>query len=164
MYIPLIFWIRKVYEMKKNLYFGRILFFSLVLGLTMVSCISFTPAPPATYSLPDLVGVWEGSYTANQGETGLTLTVWEEDGNYKATFSFYNLPGRTNAEEGSYSMTVTSNQSTRLYNLVGTKWINQPSGWVFVDLEGIVHGNVFTGTVLRGSGSIGNFSFRVIRK
>jgi hypothetical protein len=150
-------------KMKKKMNFGLVLFFSLVLGFSTISCMSYPPTS-ASYSLPDLVGVWEGSYTANQGETGLTLTVWEENGNYRATFYFYNLPGKTNAEEGSYYMTVTSNHSTRLYNLVGTEWIKQPSGWGFVNLEGIVHGNVFTGTVLRGRGSIGNFSFRVTRK
>lgn len=85
---------------------------------TFTITVAGNPAP-ASYALPDLAGVWEGTYTATQGETGLTLTVWEENGNYKATFHFYNLPGRTNAEEGSYYMTVTSNHSTRLYNLVG---------------------------------------------
>ena len=54
-----------------------------------------------------MVGVYEGSYFASQGETGLTLTVYEENGGYRALFDFYNLPGRTNAKEGSYTMDVT---------------------------------------------------------
>jgi hypothetical protein len=147
--------------MKKRLYFGLVLSFVLVFGLSIISCIASTSK---NNSLPELVGVWEGSYTANQGETALTLIVWEENGNYRAIFYFNNLPGRTNAEEGSYYMTVTSNHSTGIYNLVGTEWINQPEDWVFVDLEGTVQGNVFSGTVLIGSGSMGDFSFRVIRK
>ena len=155
-------------KMKRKLYFGLALFFTLVFGLSMVGCITSTPA---SYSLPDLVGVWEGSYFVNQGETGLTLTVWEENRIYKATFYFYNLPGRTNTAilpqgaDGSYYMNVTSNHSTRKYNLVGYGWINRPNvpgtTWSFVDLEGVVHGNVFTGTVLGGSST---FSFRVVRK
>jgi hypothetical protein len=155
---------------KRNLYLVLVVFFTLVLGLSMVGCGTYAPVTntPTSYSLPDLVGVWEGSYTANQGETGLTMTVYEENGNYKAIFYFYYLPGRTNAafmqedEEGSYYMNVSANHSTRKYNLVGYEWIDRPgSNWSFVDLEGIVHGNVFTGTVL-GGGS--NFSFRVVRK
>lgn len=56
--------------------------------------------------LQDLVGVYQGSYFATQGETGLTLTVYEEAGTYRALFEFYNLPGCTNSEEGSYTMLV----------------------------------------------------------
>jgi len=157
--------------MKRRISFWLAMFFSLILGLSMVGC---TTSPSATYSLPDLIGVWEGSYTAGQGETGLTLTVFEANGNYRAVFYFYNLPSRTNTAilpegaDGSYYMNVFSNHSTKKYNLVGYEWIKKPGGgWVFVDLEGIVHGNVFTGTSLVTEGGLGYgtpFSFRVVRK
>ncbi|MHC6204043.1 hypothetical protein ACYULU_12720 [Breznakiellaceae bacterium SP9] len=151
----------------------RSLNFALALGILMVGCATSAPvtSTPASYSLPDLVGVWEGSYTANQGETGLTMTVYEENGNYKAIFYFYYLPGKTNTalmqegEDGSYYMNVSSNHSTRKYNLVGYEWIDHPgSSWSFVDLEGIVHGDVFTGTVLSDASLGTTFSFRVVRK
>jgi hypothetical protein len=111
-------------------------------------------------SLPSLVGVWEGSYFAGQGETGLLLTVWEENGRYRATFKFYNLPGRTNALEGSYYMNVTINNSTRKYNLVGYEWIVHPGNYVFVNLEGFVYGDIFFGSGIGGGG----LTFRVVRR
>jgi hypothetical protein len=147
--------------MKRNFYFRLGLIFVLVFGLSMVGCSTFTPTS-ASYSLPDLVGVWEGSYTTNQGETGLTLTVSEENGNYRAIFHFYNLPGRNNVKEGSYFMNVTANHSTRKYNLVGYEWIVQPGNYGFMNLEGTVQENFFTGTAL-GALSGGTFSFRVLR-
>jgi len=156
--------------MKRKLLFKLVLFISLIFGLSLGSCVTH---PPASFYLPDLVGVWTGTYVANQGETGLTLTVWEENGNYRAIFHFYHLPGITQTwimpegMEGSYYMIVTSNRATRRYNLIGTEWIHRPGpNWFFVDLEGLVHGDVFSGTVLRGTGGTisGDFRFRVVRQ
>ena len=150
--------------MKGKMSFWLVLPVFLVSGLSLANCATH---PPASFHLPDLVGVWRGSYVANQGETGLTLTVWEENGRYRAIFYFFHLPGRTDSRllpvggEGSYYMNVISNHSTRRFNLVGTEWIDRPGpNWVFVDLEGIIHGDVFTGTVLGGGG---DFRFRVVR-
>jgi len=112
---------------------------------------------PTEQSLQALVGVYKGSYFANQGETGLTLTVYKESNTYKATFDFYNLPGKSNARNGKYSMDVSYNQSTKKYYLKGTKWINQPGNYYFVDLEGSLAGDVFTGKVIGGS------TYRVVR-
>lgn len=157
--------------MKQNVRCGLAVVFALVLGLLAGGCVTRAPEPRPSYSLPDLVGVWEGSYSATQGETGLTLTVFEDNGVYRATFYFYHLPGKTDAGllpegvDGSYYMTVTANDSTRKYNLVGDEWISIPNtpgaSWSFVDLEGIVHGNVFTGNAM-GLGS--TLTFRVARQ
>ena len=152
--------------MKVRLNYG--LFSVLIFGFLMIGCMTQNQPIRASYSLPDLVGVWEGSYFANQGETGLTLTVWEDNGNYRATFYFFFLPGRTNTslmsegQHGSYYMRVTANHSTRRYNLIGTEWINRPGpNWGFVDLEGVVHGDVFSGNAI----GLGNrLTFRVVRK
>ena len=94
--------------------------------------------------LQDLVGVYQGSYFATQGETGLTLTVYEENGTYQALFDFYNLPGRTNAKEGSYTMavTVTSQGTVRF---TAEKWIEQPFGYMLLDLEGTLQDDVLSG-------------------
>ena len=86
--------------------------------------------------LDNLIGVWEGSYGANQGETGLTLTIFNEGNNFRALFEFYNLPGRNNSLEGSYYMTVSSDQSS--YILRGHEWIERPINYVFVDLKGTI--------------------------
>lgn len=55
---------------------------------------------PLEQDLSQLVGVYEGSYFASQGETGLTLTVYEENGGYRALFDFYNLPGPDQCQRG----------------------------------------------------------------
>lgn len=91
-----------------------------------------------------LVGVYEGSYFATQGETGLTLTIYEEAGTYRALFEFYNLPGHTNAKEGSYTMevTVTSRGTARF---TADEWIEQPSDYVLLNLEGVLQNDVLSG-------------------
>ena len=98
-----------------------------------------------------LVGIWYGSYGAGQGETGLTLRVHQEGGGRKATFHFYNLPGRTNAAEGSFNMNVSYDQKTRKYYLEAYEWIERPSGYVVVNLEGTLTGTTFSGNVIGGS-------------
>lgn len=97
-------------------------------------------------ALNKLVGIWEGSYAASQGETGLTLTVYSEKGSFKAIFDFYNLPGRTNSKAGKYYMDVSYDESTGMYTLNGYEWIEHPSSYRFVDLDGIVDNDVFSGS------------------
>jgi RNA polymerase subunit RPABC4/transcription elongation factor Spt4 len=116
---------------------------------------------PGTIIIDELVGHWEGSYGANQGETGLTLNVFRDENNYKAIFYFYNLPGRINSLEGSYYMNVSFNQSK--YILKGYEWIERPGNYVFVDLEGTINGNVFSGSVSSVQGG-GGTTFRVVKK
>jgi len=97
--------------------------------------------------LNDIVGKWKGTYTANQGETGLTLTVYSDRDAYRAIFEFYSLAGKRNAAHGSYHMNVSYNPSTERYFLRGYKWINRPSNYRFVHLDGVLSGNVFKGTL-----------------
>lgn len=99
---------------------------------------------PEKTTLEDLVGVYEGSYFASQGETGLTLTVYEENGAYRALFDFYNLPGRTNAKEGSYTMDVTVTDQGA-FRFDADQWVEKPSGYRLLDLEGTLQGEVLSG-------------------
>ncbi len=92
-----------------------------------------------------LLGTYKGSYFATQGETGLTLTVYKEDDQYKALFDFYNLPGKSNAKSGSYYMDVTYDIETDEYIFTSTEWITKPSTYDFVDLKGKLNGDVLSG-------------------
>jgi hypothetical protein len=148
---------RKGFKMKNKRILG--FFVLLIFGLFMAGCENLLDSDG---QLDDLVGVWEGSYGANQGETGLTLTVYEEGSNYKAIFDFYNLPDRTNAQAGKYYMNVSYNKSTKKFELKGYEWIEKPSTYVFVDFEGTISGSVFSGAVSSSSG--GGTTFRVVRK
>ena len=105
----------------------------------------------------EIIGTWEGSYTATQGETGLTLTVYS---NGTAMFVFYNLPGQNNAKNGKYTMTVSYNGNTGEYSLIGREWITRPSSWEFVSLFGFVEGSSFTGRVNQGSNASWQFNLR----
>ena len=110
----------------------------------------------AEQALRKLVGTWEGSYYAGQGETGLILNVYEENGSYKAIFHFYNLPYKTNSKEGSYEMSVSYTEGK--YNLIFQKWIEHPSDYGSLDLSGTINGNVFSGSTDYGE------TFGLVRK
>lgn len=92
-------------------------------------------------------GVYEGSYFPSQGETGLTLTIDQnEDGEYYGIFTFYNLDGKTNSKEGEYITSVVYDEETETYTFQGTEWVNHPSLYYFVDLVGKLEGDTLSGT------------------
>ena len=95
--------------------------------------------------LEELEGTYKGSYFPGQGETGLTLTVYKEGEQHKAIFDFYNLPGRTNSKSGKYYMNVTYNEETKAYTFTSYEWIEKPSTYAFVNLEGTLNGDVLSG-------------------
>lgn len=90
----------------------------------------------------DIVGTYEGWYYANQGQTGLTLTINDD---YSGVFEFYNMPGKSNAANGSYTVTVTKINGE--YRVDGDEWIERPSSYHFVYLIGTLNNGVYSGTV-----------------
>jgi len=126
--------------MKRKLFLS----FIIVFGFLIISCNLSN----------DIVGIWEGSYSASQGKTGLTLNVYKANDHYEAIFDFYNLPGKTNAKAGKYYMYGSYNELTGKYNLIGYEWINRPVNYVFVDLEGKITRNIFSGSVIIGKKSL----------
>ena len=127
---------------------------SRLLGGLLALCLSLSLLAPAAFAAPRVTGVWEGYYYANQGQTGLTLTL-REDGT--GIFEFYNMPGRSNAADGSYTVEYTVD-GTEL-SLVGKDWIEQPSGYHFVGLVGTVSGDEYTGYVSDSNSSSVSHSF-----
>lgn len=101
---------------------------------------------PIDENIEALLGTYEGSYNATQGETGLTLTVFRGDGMYKAKFQFYNLPGKDNVNPGSYYMTIRYDEDAQMYDLLGDEWIVQPGLlYSYVQLYGTLDGKTFSG-------------------
>jgi len=94
----------------------------------------------------ELVGVYTGSYTAGQGGTGLTLTIFMEGSECKAIFEFYSLPGRNNVPNGSYYMDVTKEATGNFY-FKATKWIDHPSMYNTLNLRGKYNNGVLSGTI-----------------
>jgi len=131
----------------------KVIFLS-VLVFSLFGCASFFSFP-----IRDIVGVWEGSYTANQGETGVTFTVYQEGSEVKGVFKFYNLPGRSNSAEGSYYMRGSYDSATKSHTFRGYEWIERPENYGFADIQGTVNGNIYS-----GSGSNFNGNFRMVKK
>ncbi|MBN2285867.1 MAG: M23 family metallopeptidase [Tissierellales bacterium] len=104
----------------------------------------------------NLSGIWEGSYTCSQGLTNLRLEI-TENASYEidAVFNFYANVSNPSVPAGSFRMVGTYDAISKAINLDATEWIDQPSGWLTVDLSGTVsHDNrLMTGNVLGGSGS-----------
>lgn len=107
------------------------------------AAVVFMRLSQATTGLDQLVGVYKGWYIATQGETALTLIVYEDGEGYKATFNFYNLPGHTNAKEGSYTMCVS--QTTHGFRFEAEDWIVKPTTYSLLDLEGRLVGDELSG-------------------
>jgi len=122
---------------------------SLALCLAMMSTLFVIPAQAAG-PMEEVLGVYEGYYYAHQGQTGVTLTVYQEGGAVKALFDFYNLPNRTNAKDGKFYMDVSYDNG--IYTFDATQWIDRPSGYETVDLYLTLSGYVLSGKVnARGS-------------
>ena len=118
--------------MKKGIVLSALLFLLVLCTVSMAAPADVSP----------LAGTYEGWYYANQGQTGLTLTV-NEDGT--GVFEFYNMPGRSNAEDGSYTIKATLENGN--YVNKGDEWIEKPSTYVFVTLKGTLNKDVYTGLV-----------------
>jgi len=96
-----------------------------------------TVIPDIPQASNSVTGEWKGSYTCNQGETGLTLkisAVSNDLNNLEATFTFYPLAKNLNAKSGSYKMTGKFNKETNVIELKGTEWIEKPSNYHMVNL------------------------------
>ncbi|MEU6512364.1 protein kinase [Streptomyces sp. NPDC046942] len=93
-----------------------------------------TPTSPVA-NVSGLTGQWNGSYVCNQGITGLVLTIEEhDDGTADAVFAFYPAPSNPQVPRGSFAMAGTVQNG--VLTLRATHWINQPPGYLTVDLQG----------------------------
>ena len=99
-----------------------------------------------------LVGNYVGWYQENRRIHGMNLDISENNGNYSAVFSFYPLSYSAKQESGSFSMKVEKNEDGT-YNFIQDQWINQPDGYVMVDLlnctlsDSTIDGDVFVNSV-----------------
>ena len=93
----------------------------------------------------EIVGVWTGWYTANQGKVKLTLTI---NSDMTGKFDFSNMHGMSNSKSGSYTVLVTDYNGT--YNVTGKEWINQPSLYYMLNLNGSIANGRFSGNTDSG--------------
>jgi hypothetical protein len=94
------------------------------------------PVPPTTTTSArgfNAAGTWHGTYTCNQGPTGLTLTVSGRGASLTAEFDFYaTAEGSPAVPSGSFRMTGTA--LPRGVQLVKSSWISRPGNYEMVDL------------------------------
>ena len=99
----------------------------------------------------DLNGKWEGSYTCSQGFTRLTLQVTHDTGSntLDAVFAFYADNSNPDVPTGRYTMLGSYSPDTLSVVLEQGEWIEQPSGYVMVSLDGFINeeGTAIAGTV-----------------
>ena len=115
----------------------------------MLKCLFVTAALllPQAVTAAEISGTWQGSYTCNQGLTGLTLTIApSKDGSARGVFRFYQVDENPGVADGCFAMNGSAFGSH--VQLQAGNWLYRPRGYVTVDLEGMVSPN---GTGLTGS-------------
>ncbi len=110
-----------------------------------------TASPKATQrAAPDaaVAGVWTGTYTCNQGLSGVRLTIAASGaGAVHALASFYPVAGNPDTASGSYEMSGSYSADAGLI-LTPAYWISEPPGYVMVSLSApSPRGNSMQGTV-----------------
>ncbi|MFD3720763.1 protein kinase [Streptomyces sp. NPDC058674] len=119
-----------------------------------------TPGPrsPSAQPLP-VVGSWQGTYLCGQGLTRLDLRITSPGGRaLAAVFAFSAHPDNPTVPNGSFTM-VGSFENGRMV-LRADRWINQPPGYLAVDLAAVVVGErpaVLSGTVVSSAASCTQF-------
>jgi hypothetical protein len=96
------------------------------------------PTPTAELTGPErlagLTGTWDGEYTCARGMTGLRLIIAAPNGDtLPATFEFFPLPENPAVRAGAYEMLGSFDANGQLV-FRQQKWINQPDGYIMVDL------------------------------
>jgi hypothetical protein len=101
------------------------------------SPVAVTTSPAARQTTtapaePAVDGVWSGTYTCNQGLTGMKMTITgSSDNNLQATVDFYSVSSNPDVPNGSYVMTGDYSSSGSLV-LTPDHWIDQPPGYQMV--------------------------------
>ena len=104
---------------------------------------------PVTGLAAEIEGTWQGSYTCNQGLTGLTLTLASpRDGTARGVFRFYQIDSNPGVPDGCFAMSGTA--SGEHITLQAGSWLYHPLGYVTVDLTGTISpdGAVLTGSIV----------------
>lgn len=101
-----------------------------------------------TAPLPNITGTYVGTYTCDQGLTGLRLDLTSnEAGLVTGTFTFSAVASNPKVPTGSYTVEGTLNGLS--LDLRGVTWITRPSGYLLANLSGQFNADrtAYTGTV-----------------
>ncbi|MGD9966896.1 MAG: hypothetical protein AB7T59_10270 [Hyphomonadaceae bacterium] len=105
--------------------------------------------PGAGQSIASLAGLWRGTYTCGQGQSGIDLSIRQTSGSaVEATFDFYPTPLNPNARTGAFTMRGSYVSSTGRISLAPVRWLNQPAGYTMVGVEAQRTANVIEGRII----------------
>jgi hypothetical protein len=85
-----------------------------------------------------IAGTWRGTYTCQQGVTGLVLRIAGSDDAITARFEFSADASNPGVPSGAYAMTGRYEAKSHALNLRQQRWIAQPPGYIMVDLDGML--------------------------
>jgi len=109
---------------------------SALLALSLV--LLFPGAGPVGAQDAGIAGVWRGTYTCAQGVTGLVLRITGSGEAVTARFEFFPDPSNPGVASGAYTMTGRYDTKSRALALRQERWVDQPQGYIMVDLDGIL--------------------------
>jgi hypothetical protein len=117
-------------------------------GAGLIALLAVSGAPMLAGAQEGITGTWQGQYECPQGVTGLTLTIAGKTPNdLKGNFRFYPTPDNARAARGDYEVAVSFDPASRRVDVRGTRWIDQPPGYRFANLRGVLQGRQLIGTV-----------------
>jgi hypothetical protein len=106
------------------------------IALLLIAMLGATPLAAAE-SATTLVGKWRGSYSCLQGHTGLLLTIGDAVGaKFSGEFAFFPLDDNPKVPKGRFAVAGAFNSTLSSVEVKGVRWIEQPSGYLMVDLSG----------------------------
>jgi hypothetical protein len=93
--------------------------------------------PPVVLVTPSIVGEYAGTYTCEQGITGMRLTFRAQQGNaYEATFDFFPIRQNPTVPAGRAIFRGNLDPNSRQLTLTGERWLHRPPGYSFIELQG----------------------------
>jgi hypothetical protein len=162
--------------MKKAYFAGAV-----VLASVLSACSGASPAnspsphlpPPSSPAAPtsppsSVLGIWKGTYTCQQGLTGLTLDIAQAQGNdtgLDAEFDFYAVAANPGVPSGRGTQRGTYTAGHLI--LTWQAFTTQPAGYGGVNLNGSLTGSgptqTLSGTVAAVSGGTACTTFSLAR-
>jgi hypothetical protein len=93
-------------------------------------------AAAQSVTIADVTGSWTGAYHCAQGSTALELEISGSEDAIVARFAFSAHASNPGVPSGSFMMTGRFDAKTATLTLTQQRWINQPPGYIMVDMVG----------------------------